>query len=365
MKFFRPIRFPHRRGLVRNLIIPSLCVASLIFLLQLGVNVVASAQSKAAPQPKPHSPVYENLSKIPPTAQQAKVGYYVQNIYGLEPASNTYYMDFYMWFTWKGDIDPTEKMEFMNGVEDWGVTTLKAYEKPKKLPDGSFYQLLRLEGRFAEPFKFARYPLDQQRLGVTIENSIYTVDQLVYVADTERTKVTDDLNIPGWNLDKYQLLNLSHKYSTNFGDVAFGEDTSTFSALRFEVLVSRPPNYFAWKLLLPLVIVLIASWGALMLDPTRVDSRIALTITTLLTTVFLQQSYSDALPAVSYLVLLDKIYVLAYFMIIAAILEAILTADIIRDEKPEAIARVKQIDRYLLIGNVSILIAGIVLLLLL
>ena len=56
------------------------------------------------------------FNEIPPKAQQVKVGFYPQNIYGLDLSSNTYYMDFYMWFNWKGDINPTEKMEFMNGV---------------------------------------------------------------------------------------------------------------------------------------------------------------------------------------------------------------------------------------------------------
>lgn len=107
------------------------------------------------------------------------------------------------------------------------------------------------------------------------------------------------------------------------------------------------------------MIVLFSSWGALLLDPKRVDSRILLTITALLTTVFLQQSYSEALPAVSYLVLLDKIYVLAYILIIAAILEMILAADIVRDEKPEAIARVIKIDRAFLLANFVILIGGV------
>ena len=336
----------------------------LAIILQLGVNVVASAQTTPV-QPEPHSPVYKTLAEIPKTAQQVKVGFYGQNVYGLDPSSNTYYMDFYMWLKWKGSINPTTKLEFMNGVDDWGATQVPTYEQPKQLPDGSLLQVIRVEGRFTEPFKFVRYPLDRQRLGVTIEDSLHTINQLIYVPDNEQSGYAKGISIPGWNFEKSQTLQLSHKYDTNFGEPSNGDNTSTFATIRYELLVSRPVSFFAWKLLLPLIIVLLASWGALLLDPLRVDSRIALTITTLLTTVFLQQSYSSDLPAISYLVLLDKIYVLAYVLIIAAILETILTADIVRSEKTEAIERVKQIDRAFLIGNLVVSFVGVTLLLLL
>lgn len=312
---------------------------------------------------KPNSKVYHALKEIPSTAQQVKVGFYAQNIYELDPESNTYYMDFYVWFNWRGEINPTEKVEFMNGVEDWGVTMANAFEEPKLLSDSSFYQLIRVEGRFRENFEFEQYPLDDQKLGVVIENSVHTIDELVYIADST-SGYAGDLSIPGWEFERYDLSNLYHTYSTYFGDNDAQSKSSTYSALRFELIVTRPVNYFFWKLLLPLVIVLLASWGALLLDPLRVDSRILLPVTSLLTVVFLQQAYSDALPAVSYLVLIDKIYVIAYILIIAAIMETIYTAGIVNDGNPEAIKRVKKIDRLFLIGKFCFLLIGVVLLLL-
>lgn len=348
--------------LISNIFLPFFYF--LIFIsITLSPNSIKAAETTS--DQELNSKVYKKLKEIPSTAQQVKVGFYTQNIYDLDPTSNAYYMDFYMWFNWKGDIDPTEKIELMNGVEDWGVTMANAYEEPKQLPDGSFYQSIRVEGRFRENFEFARYPLDKQRLGVVIENSVYTIDQLVYLADTSGSGYAGDLSIPGWVFEKYNISNLFHTYSTNFGDPEVGDSTSTYSALRFELAVSRPVNYFIWKLLLPLIIVLLASWGALLLDPLRVDSRILLPITALLTTVFLQQSYSDALPAVSYLVLIDKIYVLAYILIIAAIMETIYTAGLVRNENAVSIGRVKKIDKRFLLGKFIFLVVGIILLLLL
>ena len=47
--------------------------------------------------------------------------------------------------------------------------------------------------------------------------------------------------------------------------------------------------------------------------------RTALTATALLTLVFLQKSYSDELPEIGTLVLMDKIYAVAYLLVLATL----------------------------------------------
>lgn len=65
--------------------------------------------------------------------------------------------------------------------------------------------------------------------------------------------------------------------------------------------------------------MLLTNWLALLLKPNWVDLRTAMPATALLTAVFLQSSYSVNLPDLSYLVLMDKIYVLAYATFIATL----------------------------------------------
>ena len=341
----------------RKFLFPALGIITLILILQLGKYF-------RTPTPPQNSSIYQPLTEIPVTAQKVTVGVYAQNIYELNASSNTYYLDFYLWLRWKGKIDPIANLEFMNGVEDWGRIIEPAYEEPKKLKDGSFYQIMRVESRFREPFEFSRYPLDEQRLGVTIENAVYPLNQLVYIADTKESGYAADLTVPGWKIRNSEIKTLSHQYPSNFGDLDEGKNNSIYSTLRFEMHISRPLSFFTWKLLLPLFVVLFSSWGALLLYPIYVDSRIILPVTALLTIVFLQQSYSDALPDVGYLVLLDKIYALVYVLIIAGILETIITADWAKSEDPESIVRVKKLDQWFLIANIVILSGGMILFLL-
>lgn len=346
-----------RNTTARKLLVSIFCIALLAFFTQLGIGVSAQSTTK--------SDTLKPLTDIPNTAEKVETGIFAMNLFNLDASSNTYYLDFYVWFKWNGEIDPTEKLELSNGVEDWGVSKEAAYEKPEKLPDGSFYQALRVEGRFVQPFALARYPLDQQSLNILLENSVYTSEQLVYVADQKESGYSDSLSIPGWKIRGFELSNLVREYTTNFGDIRLENTNSKYSVLQYSLIISRPINFFIWKLLLPLIIVVVASWGSLLLNPKNVDSRIIIPVTTLLTTVFLQQSYSASLPDIGYLVLLDKIYVIAYILIIVSVLEAIVTADWIKDEKPESYARVVRLDRTLLAIQIVVLIVGVTILILL
>ena len=100
----------------------------------------------------------------PASAKQVAVGFYPISVYQLDMASNTFYVDTYMWLRWKGDIDPTATIEFTNMVEEWGKQQENLLTEPKVLPDGSKYQIMRVEGRFVQPFSLADYPLDKQKL---------------------------------------------------------------------------------------------------------------------------------------------------------------------------------------------------------
>ena len=62
---------------------------------------------------------------------------------------------------------------------------------------------------------------------------------------------------------------------------------------------------------MPRFIVFSASLAALLIRPQDLDVRTALPAGALLTAIFLQKSYSDSLPDLGYLILMDKIYLVA------------------------------------------------------
>ncbi|MFH7241529.1 MAG: hypothetical protein ACHWZW_01645 [Spirulina sp.] len=338
-----------RRHKARTFVFAALSVALVTVLLQLGLRQSEDGVDLYH--------VFQPLTTVPSQSAIVETGLFAMNVYDLDPSSNTYYADFYAWFKWQGDIDPLAQLEFSNGVDDWGMVITPTYEEPEILEDNRQYQIWRVEGRFVQPLSLARYPLDRHYLSLILENSAYTIDDLVYVAEPDQSGYSETLAIPGWRIMGFKLETLLREYSTNFGDTRLG-DGAQHSILKYSLQIARPPSFFLWKLLLPLVIVVASSWGSLLLNPEYSDSRIALPVTALLTTVFLQESYSSSLPDIGYLVLMDKIYVIAYVLIFLSIAEAILTADWIKEGKPERYHQVIKVDRWLLIGQIVAIFLG-------
>ena len=268
-----------------------------------------------------------------------RIGFYPVSVHQLDIANNTYYIDTYVWLRWKGSIDPTKTIEFVNMVEDWGRQLSSLLPAPKKEADGSLYQILRVEGLFVQPFSLADYPLDQQRLSIKVEDITYGIDQLAYVIDSVESGVGDLVRIPGWNLDGWKAETFAHDYQTDFGD----KDTpQVYSMARFSIEISRPVSFFFWKLLLPLSMVIVAAVAALLIRPQLLDARAALPAAALLSAIFLQKSYSDSLPDLGYLVLMDQIYLIAYPVIILTLIRVIYAYLHVEDAK---IAQVRAVHR--------------------
>ena len=266
----------------------------------------------------------------PPTAEQnsspqvVEVGVWPTVIYNLDYDSDTYYVTAYVWFIWKGEIDPTATVEFTNNVESWGLTKNKTYPKPITLPDGRKYQAIRIEGRFFNSFSLKRFPLESHTLAIKIEDNTYAADKLIYRFDRSHYGLDAGLDITGWSVASWSGSEGNHHYATNLGDETVGSDSSDYSTIDFEIKITRPVHFFIWKMLLPVLIILLACWTALLLNPSELSSRAAMTGTALLTTVFMQQGYTSKLPELNYLVLLDKIYVVVYILILISLAQVVI-----------------------------------------
>jgi hypothetical protein len=259
--------------------------------------------------------------------QEARVGFYLMNLYGLNMDEHSFYADFYIWFKWRGDIDPTN-IEFVNSIEKWSMdnAVFDGDSTPVVLKDGTKYRIFRKEGRFFHSFSLNHFPLDRHALDIQIENPEHPVDSLIYLPDTNAALIRNTLNLVGWESKGAALSTRKHDYGTNFGNPE--ENARQYSNLSFQVTLARPFSYFLLKMLLPLLVVMLVGIGALLLHPEHIDTRSSLPIGALLTAVFLQQSYSNALPDTGYMVLMDKIYLMSYALISLVLLQIIRAGNI-------------------------------------
>ncbi|MEI7721558.1 MAG: hypothetical protein WCJ23_06240 [Verrucomicrobiota bacterium] len=128
---------------------------------------------------------------------------------------------------------------------------------------------------------------------------------------------------------------------------------------KFSIEISRPLSFFIWKLLLPLLMVIIAAIASLLIRPQLLGERAALPAGALLSAIFLQKSYSDSLPDLGYLVLMDQSYLIAYPVIILTLVRVIYAYLQVENAEITQVRAVHRTDLQLLALFLAIFLMGV------
>jgi Neurotransmitter-gated ion-channel transmembrane region len=286
------------------------------------------------------------------------VGAYINDIQELDFKTNNYVIDLYVWFRWKGaDTNPSKTTEFMNRFASDDNRRDELYDEPQAMPDGSRYDIIRYQGRFSTKFPLEKYPFDTQYLTITMEDTLAGADAQIYVPDAEGGGVTinPSITLPGFTVGKPEVRVVSKPYPTNFGDLSEPEATD-YSRLTLSIPVSRPVVAMTIKTFVPIVLIVVCAALVFFVRPRYVEARIGLGITALLTLVALQITSGAGLPDVDYLMMIDKIYLLAYLFIIVALIRIVATSWGTSDEKSEA--AISRTDRAWVMALIGLYVAA-------
>jgi hypothetical protein len=234
-------------------------------------------------------------------------------------------------------------MEFMNRYASDANIRDELYDKPQATPDGSLYLIIRYQGQFSTKFQLEKYPFDTQALLVVMEDTVAAADAQVYVPDPEdAVTINPDITLPGFKIGKPELRIVERPYPTDFGDLSEPEATD-YSRVMLTIPVTRPIVAMSIKAFVPIGLIVVCAALVFFVRPRYVEGRIGLGITALLTLVALQLTSGASLPDVDYLMMIDKIYLLAYLFIILALARVVMTSW--RGADAEAEASISRSDR--------------------
>jgi hypothetical protein len=272
------------------------------------------------------------------------VGAFINDIQELDFKTNNYTVDLYVWFRWKApDLRPSKTMEFMNRYTSDDNLREELYSEPQKMPDGSLYSIIRYQGHFSTKFPLETYPFDTQILKVVMEDTLSGAADLVYVPDGDHPVTLDPvITLPGFTVGQPSMRITTNTYPTNFGDLSVPK-AEPYSRVILSIPVTRPAVAMSLKTFVPIALIVICAALVFFVRPRYVEGRIGLGITALLTLVALQLTSTAGLPDVNYLMMLDKIFLLAYLFIIIALARVVATSW--RGADPEAEVAIRHADR--------------------
>ena len=158
-------------------------------------------------------------------------------------------------------------------------------------------------------FNLKSFPFDRQTLSLSLYQERYELEQ----SDTAPTDWTQrDLEryanqinpIQGWNIVDYKM-NYKPNYDRNYDSWSDG--------IEYKIVVERKSKYYVFKIILPIILILVVCWSSIYITPREIESRLTITIVCLLSLIAYNFVIDSDLPKLEYLTIMDHIILLSYF----------------------------------------------------
>lgn len=204
-------------------------------------------------------------------------------------------------------------------------------------PDGTVTRLQRFLGEFSQPLELVDFPLDSQLLGIRINAVERRLNEIEFVAaENGPSGIADRLSVSDWKIERVNL------DFTPFQPLPGMRKVPSFE---FQVEVSRLRGYYTMKMFVPLLLIVGMSYLALWVPLPITNTRVSVSVTSMLTLIAYRFMIDGLLPRVSYMTRLDTFIMLSTILVFLSLLTVILTGAWEAD-KPEGAARANRIALY-------------------
>lgn len=338
-------------------------------------------------------------------AERLKVGVFIANNNNLNMNQPSYLSDGWYWIEWSPqfqqrltelNITPRELLAFSNMTESWDSAIQPiGGERALRLGNGNYYQCFFYSNKlFINNLTLKNYPFQVLNLPIVLEVNDaahgLTFDTVRLTPDIKDSGIGINSSINGFVTKGWSMAEFRHQYKGSWGEQgaqatpaeppATPQDTTkatqkkitpvkartSWSSVILNVEYYRSLKAAFWELLQPLIVVLAIVILSPSLSSALWDARISIPTTAVLTLVFMQSGYKEALPDLPYLTFLDKIYVLAYGICLACFALYVWSANLLNQseglelesQRLNAIAQINRVDRRFQVGCLLALVLG-------
>ncbi len=195
--------------------------------------------------------------------------------------------------------------------------TVTMPEKVEISPDGTVVYRQRVWGDFSQHFELSDFPLDRQSLHIRVAAVGYSPAEVGFVPHPlVRSGVAENTSVAGWGVEGSELR--VEAYSPFPG-------TRQLAGFVLEVDATRKLGYYAWKMLIPLILIVAMSWIVFWMDPEVAAPQISVSVTAMLTLIAYRFMVGNMLPQISYLTRLDFFVLASTVLVFLTIVEATVT----------------------------------------
>lgn len=166
-------------------------------------------------------------------------------------------------------------------------------------------------------YKLIKFPFDNQTLAIEIASFNWNNKHLKLDFIKELNGFSAEFEIPEWHI--------THTES-RVEDVMEPGDRATFSQFLMEIHVTRQFGFYLWKVLLPLVALVLMCFAVFWIREEGLAERLNISFTGILTVVAYQFIATDSLPKVPYITLMDAYINFSFIIMVTTIIQSIIVS---------------------------------------
>ncbi len=172
----------------------------------------------------------------------------------------------------------------------------------------------RLWVKLAYPLDFRDFPLDRHRWKVTVWPVVSRTDEIVFHPLGRVTGTNERLSIQGWHVGEPRAAASAGPRVARPG---------SFARFDVELPLERNWSYHAWKLGVPLTLIVLMAYGVYFIPASAVPQQIGLGMTAMLTLIAYMLTLGGTLPRISYLTRADRFFVGSAILVFLGLVKAV------------------------------------------
>ncbi|WP_103666951.1 ABC transporter substrate-binding protein [Pseudanabaena sp. BC1403] len=261
----------------------------------------------------------------------------------------TFTADFYVWFRYNGNDEPTE-IQFPDAVTNSVNPTAPVFDGKAPIKaqvvNGLNYRLYRVRGEFRNAFDFRDYPFDSQRLNLRFDNPNLSTDRLIYAIDKvglklPRPEVEERKPFQGlqlWTFKNITYFQDSSRSTSTQGDPDLFQSNAQveYPGLSIRMTFQRKTLVFLSKNVLPLILLSLLTYCCLFFPYTMFVPRTMAPASALLSGIVLLLSFNNQLPEVGYTVAMEYVFYVYFCLCLLPILVTVVGTKLEKDGHKKA-----------------------------
>jgi Neurotransmitter-gated ion-channel ligand binding domain len=302
-----------------------LCALALLSALWILLQITPSNAQKA---PEPTALTKEALKLSPKQPVNVSLGLHISNLADINQTSESFDIAGYLLYQWKDSrlaYDPkgTPKANSLSDIWHPEIEMVNFKSSAASdtsidiAPDGTVSAQERFSKTLSSGLELGKFPFDRQKLLVVLESLKYPESAVHLKADPSKISIGTDsfVALSEWTVKGISGVN---------GKSYFPPEQQNYSRVSMEVTIVRNSGFYVLKVMMPLLLITLASWSIFWIKPQEFSTQIGIAFTNLLTIVALLLVINDTLPHVSYLTFMDGFTMICFTTILIGILELLI-----------------------------------------